>query len=58
VVGVATIGRNAAVCAIGSLELTGFIGWLGWLVVRPAVRIITRAEQEPLRGDGAIREKL
>jgi NADH dehydrogenase len=29
----ATIGRNAAVCAIGGVELTGFIGWLGWLVV-------------------------
>ena len=29
----ATIGRNAAVCAMGSLELTGFLGWVGWLVV-------------------------
>ncbi len=29
----ATIGRNAAVCAVGNLELTGFLGWVGWLVV-------------------------
>jgi NADH dehydrogenase len=29
----ATIGRNAAVAAIGPLRLTGFIGWLTWLVV-------------------------
>ncbi len=29
----ATIGRNAAVCAVGGIELTGFIGWMGWLVV-------------------------
>ena len=29
----ATIGRSAAVCKIGSLELTGLIGWLGWLLV-------------------------
>lgn len=29
----ATIGRNAAVCAMGGIELTGFLGWLGWLVV-------------------------
>ncbi len=29
----ATIGRNAAVCSIGKLELTGLLGWLGWLVV-------------------------
>jgi NADH dehydrogenase len=29
----ATIGRNAAVCSVGSIELTGFLGWLAWLVV-------------------------
>ena len=29
----ATIGRNAAVCAVGDLQLTGFLGWVGWLVV-------------------------
>jgi NADH:ubiquinone reductase (H+-translocating) len=29
----ATIGRNAAVCAVKGIELTGFVGWLGWLVV-------------------------
>jgi NADH dehydrogenase len=27
----ATIGRNAAVAQIGSLSLSGFIGWLAWL---------------------------
>jgi NADH dehydrogenase len=29
----ATIGRNAAVCSIAGLELTGLLGWLAWLVV-------------------------
>ncbi|MFN2490887.1 MAG: NAD(P)/FAD-dependent oxidoreductase [Actinomycetota bacterium] len=29
----ATIGRNAAVAQIGRLRLTGFIGWLAWLLV-------------------------
>lgn len=29
----ATIGRNAAICSIGKLELTGFFGWMAWLVV-------------------------
>ncbi len=29
----ATIGRNAAVCEVGDVELTGFLGWVGWLVV-------------------------
>ncbi len=29
----ATIGRNAAVCSVGSVELTGFFGWVAWLVV-------------------------
>jgi NADH dehydrogenase len=29
----ATIGRNHAVLAIGRLELTGPLAWLGWLVV-------------------------
>lgn len=29
----ATIGRNAAVCSLGKLEFTGFIGWLFWLFV-------------------------
>ena len=29
----ATIGRNAAVGQIKGLQLTGFIGWIGWLVV-------------------------
>src|SRR5262249_42493962 len=29
----ATIGRNAAVAQIGSFRLTGFVGWLTWLVV-------------------------
>jgi NADH dehydrogenase len=29
----ATIGRNAAVCQIGWLKLTGFIAWLAWLFV-------------------------
>ena len=29
----ATIGRNAAVCEIGWLRLTGFIAWLAWLFV-------------------------
>jgi len=29
----ATIGRNAAVAQTGPLRLSGFIGWLTWLVV-------------------------
>ncbi|HVB96175.1 MAG TPA: NAD(P)/FAD-dependent oxidoreductase [Chloroflexota bacterium] len=29
----ATIGRNAAVCQIGNLHLTGFPAWVAWLVV-------------------------
>jgi len=29
----ATIGRNAAVCQIGRLQLTGFPAWVVWLVV-------------------------
>ena len=29
----ATIGRNAAVAALGKLEFTGFLGWIMWLVV-------------------------
>lgn len=29
----ATIGRNAAVGKIGPFNLTGFIGWVGWLTV-------------------------
>ena len=29
----ATIGRNAAVCQIGRLKLTGFPAWVMWLVV-------------------------
>jgi NADH dehydrogenase len=29
----ATIGRNAAVGQIKGIQLTGFIGWVGWLVV-------------------------
>ncbi len=29
----ATIGRNAAVAALGPLRLTGFLGWVAWLVV-------------------------
>lgn len=29
----ATIGRNAGVCSVRGLELTGFLGWLAWLVV-------------------------
>lgn len=29
----ATIGRNAAVCSVRGLELTGFVGWIAWLVV-------------------------
>lgn len=29
----ATIGRNAAVCQIGRIELTGFPAWVMWLVV-------------------------
>jgi NADH dehydrogenase len=29
----ATIGRNAAVASIGPLRLTGFVGWVTWLVV-------------------------
>lgn len=29
----ATIGRHAAVGTIGRMELTGYIGWLAWLVV-------------------------
>ena len=29
----ATIGRNAAVCEVGNVQLTGFLGWVGWLVV-------------------------
>ena len=29
----ATIGRNAAICKLGKLELTGLIGWLCWLLV-------------------------
>jgi NADH dehydrogenase len=28
----ATIGRNAAIVVIGKLQLSGFIGWLVWLV--------------------------
>jgi NADH dehydrogenase len=29
----ATIGRNAAVVQIRKLELTGFLGWVAWLVI-------------------------
>jgi NADH:quinone reductase (non-electrogenic) len=29
----ATIGRNAAVCSVRGVEVTGFIGWVVWLVV-------------------------
>ncbi|MEZ4445077.1 MAG: NAD(P)/FAD-dependent oxidoreductase [Polyangiaceae bacterium] len=29
----ATIGRNAAVCSLGGLEMTGLLGWLAWLLV-------------------------
>ncbi len=29
----ATIGRRAAVAQIGPIQLTGFIGWVSWLVV-------------------------
>ena len=29
----ATIGRNAAVAQTGSLRLSGFVGWLAWLIV-------------------------
>ena len=29
----ATIGRNAAVVQLGRLRLTGFVGWVTWLVV-------------------------
>jgi NADH dehydrogenase len=29
----ATIGRNAAVVQLGPLRLTGFVGWVTWLVV-------------------------
>jgi NADH dehydrogenase, FAD-containing subunit len=29
----ATIGRNAAVAQVGPLRLTGFLGWVTWLVV-------------------------
>lgn len=29
----ATIGRNAGVLESGSLRLTGFLGWLGWLAL-------------------------
>ena len=29
----ATIGRNAAVCSIDGRELTGWLGWMAWLVV-------------------------
>jgi len=29
----ATIGRNAAVAQLGSVKLTGFLGWLMWLAV-------------------------
>ena len=29
----ATIGRRAAVAQIGPIQLTGFLGWIAWLVV-------------------------
>jgi NADH dehydrogenase len=29
----ATIGRRAAVAQIGPIQLTGFLGWMAWLVV-------------------------
>jgi NADH dehydrogenase len=29
----ATIGRNSAVAQLGSVHLTGFLGWMMWLVV-------------------------
>jgi NADH dehydrogenase len=29
----ATIGRNSAVAQLGPVRLTGFLGWLMWLVV-------------------------
>lgn len=29
----ATIGRNAAVAQVGKLKVTGFLGWVTWLVV-------------------------
>jgi NADH dehydrogenase len=32
----ATQGRNAAVAQVGALQLSGFIGWLAWLLVHIA----------------------
>ncbi|MGH2928805.1 MAG: NAD(P)/FAD-dependent oxidoreductase, partial [Solirubrobacteraceae bacterium] len=32
----ATVGRNAGVAQIGPLSLSGFIGWLAWLLVHIA----------------------
>jgi NADH dehydrogenase len=29
----ATIGRNSAVAQLGAIHLTGFLGWMMWLVV-------------------------
>jgi NADH dehydrogenase len=29
----ATIGRNAAVCSLRGTSVTGFVGWMAWLVV-------------------------
>ncbi len=39
----ATIGRNAGVAQIGPLRLTGFAGWLLWLVVHLANIVTFRA---------------
>ena len=32
----ATIGRNDAVAQIGPLKLSGYVGWLAWLLVHIA----------------------
>jgi NADH dehydrogenase len=59
----ATIGRNAAVASIGPLRLTGFVGWVTWLLVhlyylvgfRNRVAVFAEWGWEYLRRDRPIR---
>lgn len=59
----ATIGRNAGVAAFGPFRLTGFVGWIAWLVVhlyyiigfRNRIAVLTRWAWEYVFYDRPIR---
>jgi NADH dehydrogenase len=62
----ATIGRRAAVAQIGPIQLTGFIGWVAWLVVHlyyligfeNRLRVLVRWSWYYLRLDRPVRSVL